>query len=432
MKTQITRLSAWLALFVALGCVVCPAYVRADATGPGLASQSMAVWARVTENTKPLVQKAVPADPSKDELAPFVPCRQGDILSEGTMVQTGNAPALLEMKWSNGITNRLWSNSMARICPNARWVFLSSGVLVFHKPRPLDGVYTVETKRLQARIRGTTVRVKVTPACDLIEVLECQLSKHPVEVTNKLNGSIIKLTPGVVLEVRGVINKSMLPDQQQQPIAYNCQTDPRLDPRKGEVIFTDDYSTTVAFTANAKAILDDPLIKGGNDIAPIDSIELIRTAMRTVPSSENTVGNFIETALNFGKPDKLIAENLIVARAPNCSYMTGPNVGWVAPDMPGIVSEFLPGAIKLPRGSAKPVCSIGKEKYRNSSISSRMPVVNVMIPGIPIVPPASSEQDPDQGPAAINPDRHTATALDPSEISDLTVEQQVNLSAKSN
>lgn len=377
MKTQITKLSACLALFVVSGCILYPSVVFADATGYASAPSTLLYCAELT-SVIGQVQKAAPIDMSKTALGQFVSCKKGDQLTEGTVIQTGKN-SMAEMKWSNGkFVTRLSENSLARLTPNARRVFLSTGDLIFKKDQNNTEIYTIETKRLQARIRGTTVRSRSTVFEDQFEVVE---SHYPVVVKNLINGSVVNLSPGLVLVVRAKketnsIPSSMLP--KGQTIAQSSQNDLRLDPSKGELIFEDKYSTTMVYTANSKAVLEDPLVTGCPDLAPIDSIDLIRTTMESVPSSENKLSNFVQSAINFGHPDKWVTKNLTITRVPDRKYSVGPNIA--------IVNEFKPGAIVLPHTDTFPTrLDPPWQKYQGKNqIAAIKPVM--MIPSFPVTP----------------------------------------------
>lgn len=322
MNPQTTRLSAWLALCVVSGYVVCPTFCRADASGvaqnpvPGVSSSTNAsIFSSVAE-IRSLKGEVTKADPSGQS---FSACSIGDHLAEGALVQTGKT-SMAEIFWEQKqVITRLWSNTLIRLSPGARTVFVSSGEMLFKKERGFPQEYTVDTKRIQARIRGTVVDVQVLPDVDRIVCHESGFGF--IEVKNKVNGSVVKLPIGVVLEVRGKISSA----PQVKASAVN-DVDMRLNPKKGELLFSDRFSDTVAYTANSKAILSNPLVRGNGDMPPIDSIDLITEAMKNVPSSDNLVTNVIDEAINFGRPDKLVSK-IQITKAPTVSYAIGKNVG---------------------------------------------------------------------------------------------------------
>ncbi|MBX9685861.1 MAG: FecR family protein [Candidatus Obscuribacterales bacterium] len=377
MKPQITKVSAWVALMMACAYGLSPSYVRADASGTGFTPVNpMGLVTAELTNMDGDVKKADPA--SQGRLDAFSTCTKGDRLVEGSWLQTGKTPAFAEVRWDrNNITTRVWSESVVRVSASARTVFLSKGDMLFRKNPHCTDAYTVETKRLQARIRGTTVRVKVLPDRDLIEVLEYH--RFPVEVVNTLNGSRVNLTPGIVLEVRGQLSSSA-PAQNTLQITEN---DPRLNPSKGELIFQDKNSRTLAYTANAKTALEHPLVAGFGKLPSIDSLDLIKGAMAKVPSSDNLVGNMLETVMNSAKPDKLIARNLKITSVPSrTTYYVGPNVGGdKAISLPGLAySDMAPAGIipnmqdlvsHIPANHLKAVAHVAQP---------------TAIPGIPITP----------------------------------------------
>lgn len=277
---------------------------------------------------KGIVSKSLPADSSRSSYGDFSTLKMSEKLPEGTLVKTG-AESLCEISWMvpgkipAGKT-RLWANSIATVSTRARLVHLQKGELIHKKTKGTADQF-IETKLLQARIHGTTVDVKVDfvgdTEVDKITVLETD-SKSGVEVLNRLNGSKVSLRPGIVLEIRGAIKAdASAPSGSQNSTSHLC-----LKPDKGELIFQDSKSQTLAYVANSKAVLDHPLVRGKGELSEIDSIDLIRRDMAKVPSSDDVLGNILEAAINIGKPDKLITKNLSISSVPKTKYYVGPNV----------------------------------------------------------------------------------------------------------
>ncbi len=285
---------------------------------------------------KGVVSKSQPTDAARTAYGEFVEVKNTDKLPEGTLVKTGDRSSI-SIDWmvnakKVGIT-RLWQNSLATVSTKTRLVHLQKGEL-FHNKGTDRADHILETKLLQARIHGTTVHLKVTQEGDKeiarIYVLETQ-SPKPVEVVNRLNGSRVNLRPGIVLEIRGTLTQSpIVPPLQPGP---NVSSDRKelnmcLKPDKGELIFQDSKTQTIAYVANSKAVLEHPAVKGGDGIKPLDSIDLIRRDMSKIPSSDDILGNMFDAALNIGKPDKLITKNLSIGCVPTkTKYYVGPNVG---------------------------------------------------------------------------------------------------------
>ncbi|MBX9723449.1 MAG: hypothetical protein K2X81_18740 [Candidatus Obscuribacterales bacterium] len=361
MKPQITKLSAWLALCSVSGLMLCPTFVRADVLAAGNATPVRNTSATVMPVSYATVDKlggevsrAETVSSASEELGAFSKCSAGDVLPEGTVVKTGRS-SWTSLKWNNIVTTRLWENTVARIYPTTRTVCLGKGDLVLKKDKHSFDTYIVETKRLQARIHGTTVKVVTDDILnrDTVLVTECQGA--PVEVFNKINGSRIVLTPGIVLEVSGKIVGNdprfrILSSESQsiKSIASNPEYDLRLNPKRGELIFQDKNSTTIAYTANAKAVLADPMNTGTSIIPPIESLDLIKAAMKKVPSSDSLLGNIFDAATNGNQPDKLI-RNIKIAKAPQNTFYAGPNVGYAKSiTLPESTDSFLAGELPNP------------------------------------------------------------------------------------
>lgn len=336
MKPQTTRLSAWMAICLVSSYVVCPTFTRADATGIAGPGSSIANNGANNAMLRPIpvigsvldakgqVDKRDPID--QGDLGAAVACKKGDQLLEGSIVKTGKQ-SMATLSW-NGTTTRVWSDSLVRCLPGAKTVCLMNGSLIFNKtPRCTDNEVFIETKRLQARIRGTVVTVHSDENVDTILVTE--MKNHRVEVFNKINGSRVSLSVGVQLQVTGkvtttdprfILKSENPPAPQNFPVTI-------LNPNKAELIFQDKHSRTVAYTANSKAVLADPMFAGSGTLPAYEDLDLVRGAMSKVPSSDNLIENLVENTINAGKPDKFIAHNLKILSVPPKQYWIGPNVG---------------------------------------------------------------------------------------------------------
>lgn len=274
------------------------------------------------------VMKADMIDESRELLGEPQPAKVNDLLPEGSVLGTGRA-SWAEIKWTS-VVSRIWQDTVIQIRPSKRSVFLQEGSLRFQlkKDRPDKAPYDIRTKVLQARVHGTTVYVDCRKDVEKISVLEGN-----IDVVNLQNKSVVHLTPGVVYEVKvlGTIKtptpfvltaprqKSDAAGENKTPIAEI--PDIRLDPKKGEIIFQDKNTRTIAYTANSKAILDDPMIGGEN---PIASYGLIQDAIAKVP------GFSLPDAITMisSKPDRNLVKNFKIVAVPSTTaYMIGRNVG---------------------------------------------------------------------------------------------------------
>lgn len=209
----------FLALILSL-VVSCPI------AGAATPASSSAISARVAE-THGTVYKRGFVDWEKDEWADPEPAKPGDNLSEGMQVGTGDK-SWAEVTWPT-VTTRAWANSVFAVAPNQRLVYLLGGQMLFNldKHRKDKKDFFVWTKVLQARIRGTTVMVQATKDVSRITVLE-----GVVEVMNRLDRSLIKLSPGAVYEIRTPGTNALPPisqaPQAEKPVAeavVNSQED---------------------------------------------------------------------------------------------------------------------------------------------------------------------------------------------------------------
>jgi hypothetical protein len=212
MKTKHLRLSAWLALLTVSGFFSTPGLVRAE-LGTAVPITQMGAGAAVARPTAVCafatatkvvghVVKAIPDSRNRILAGAQSPCREGDRLSDGTVVQTGKeTDSFAELRWGNGKVTRIWKDSLVRIfCGRSARVdtiCLGKGSLIFRKDHADPNDYWVETKFLQARIHGTTVRVQALPTCDKFLIKE----GGPVQIKNKETGATVELTPGFELVV---------------------------------------------------------------------------------------------------------------------------------------------------------------------------------------------------------------------------------------
>jgi hypothetical protein len=158
------------------------------------------------------------------------PCqgKLGDLLPEGTQLGTGDR-SWAQISWPR-ITTRIWEDSVVAIAPNKKIVYLLNGEMLFilDKNHKVSENIEIWTKLLQARVHGTTILVQSTSDFCRVAVLEGNL-----DVTNRLDNSVVHLEPGVVYEVRtgapppptwlpqdglnfDILKKSLLPARQDQ------------------------------------------------------------------------------------------------------------------------------------------------------------------------------------------------------------------------
>lgn len=124
------------------------------------------------------------------------PARVNDVLHEGMQMGTGEN-SWAEINWREAVT-RTWSNTVVQIMPNRKLVYLTTGEMLFRLKKDSDqsSDYSIWTKVLQARVHGTTVLVQRSADVTRLSVLEGM-----VDVTNRIDGSVTRVGPGVVYEV---------------------------------------------------------------------------------------------------------------------------------------------------------------------------------------------------------------------------------------
>ncbi len=161
---------------------------------------------------------------------------QGDIVGDGMQVGTGDH-SWTQCKFRH-VTARAWENSVYMVSPKQKLVYLVGGELLFNldKHRTDKSPYSIWTKYLHATVRGTTLLVQSTPDVSRVSVLE-----GTVDVTNRLDQSVVTLTPGSVYEVKA---KEQDKNISSQPADYGV---------------ADSAFITTARTAQENAALDSTL-----------------------------------------------------------------------------------------------------------------------------------------------------------------------------
>ena len=216
-------LLAWLLLYS-------PSYATTSPMNPG-------TIARLSEGHGTIFKRAF-IDWTKETWGEPVSAKIGDELYEGMQLGTGDK-SWAQISWPN-VTTRAWSNTVVAVAPNQRIVYLMGGEMLFNlkKDRKDKGDYVVWTKVLQARIRGTTVLVQSTALFSRLCVLE-----GIVDVMNRLDHSVVRVTPGVVFEIRNTgqglrfsdprTNNHQPPSKNDLPNISKLQTPPDTNDDRG-------------------------------------------------------------------------------------------------------------------------------------------------------------------------------------------------------
>ena len=166
------------------------------AVAPAIAqSASVPDYGKLTE-VKGHVFKRGFKDENKEVWCEPVAAQVGDLVSDGMQVGTGEK-SWTQCTWKH-VTARAWENSVYMVSPKQKLVYLVGGELLFNldKQRPDKTPYSIWTKYLHATVRGTTLLVQTTENGSKVSVLE-----GTVDVLNRLDNSVVTLTPGVVYEV---------------------------------------------------------------------------------------------------------------------------------------------------------------------------------------------------------------------------------------
>ena len=316
-------------------------------------------------------------DWSKEKWGEAQPAKVGDTLGEGMQVGTGDK-SWAQIAWQY-VTCRAWANSVYAIAPHQRLVYLSNGEMLFHLDKNRAGKdkdnYCIWTNLLQARVRGTTVLVQATADKSRITVLE-----GTVDVLNKLDHSVVRIKPGVVLEVnaKGEVPRTIGAVETNTNLSSNKAIERALNSPAtttvgdlstaagkalstggaatvlpGSVstvetmpqeltnivsnkqamipLFDDVKSTTNLFIANADILLNHGLVSGLE--SELSSLPLVKTSLSELPTLFHEGGTELaEGGLKgLGQPptdSPIVTAAAEILRAPTrTAYDVGPNIG---------------------------------------------------------------------------------------------------------
>lgn len=376
-------LSALMMLIIAFQCQ--PAWA-ATRTGSDTSFAARDDLARLTE-AKGDVYKRGFVDWNKDEWGDPLPATKGDSLHEGMQVGTGDR-SWAQVSWTN-VDARAWANSVYALAPNQRLVYLLNGEMLvkLSKKRNKKDPYYVWTNLIQARMRGTTVLMQTTATVSRITVLE-----GTIDVLNRHDRSIVRLTPGVVYEVRAsgalekkltarfknaVQGRGMSADRASygdiSSVAGNTHSSGNANatpllllPQAGGQLtsivegvhqslplFKTTSTVTTLLVASVSNLLSHPLLTGFTDT--LSSLPLIETSLGQVTGilAEPT-GSASILPLSDGKPlpggishqtDKLLGQAAQVLTVPQTvAYSIGPDAGKVL-SLPQTIASFPPQGI---------------------------------------------------------------------------------------
>lgn len=204
------------------------------------------------------------------------PAKLNDKLHDGTQVGTGS-DSWAQLTWPEVIA-RTWANTVVQIMPNKRIVYLADGEMLFRLKKDSDASsdYSIWTKVLQTRVRGTSLILQRTPNVTRLTVLEGH-----VEVKNLIDQSELALGPGAVYEVRTPFEKpkeNKNEDGTKKPVEQT-QWDENFQPvSPRRLVIGESPTKTSDWTEDAKA-----LQLPANELSmPIEEIDLFKT-----PSSQS-------------------------------------------------------------------------------------------------------------------------------------------------
>lgn len=398
-----------IALLLAWGSAL-PAAAVVETSSQSQAADEVA--AKLTE-AKGIVLKSDHAfDEATIASPPPQPAHKGDLLRDNMQIATGDK-SYAQLKWPD-VSARAWANSIYALAPTHRLVYLQRGQMIFclNKNRKDKRDYVLWTNLLQARVHGTTVFVQTDGQRSQISVLEGW-----IDVLNKNDHSVVRLTPGVVYEVmsktepdRNDESASIAESLTQQSMDRSAATsaltptgisqEPSAEPKSSLAIansagtafslsatthavaakvdllpvtlgapiplFQTEHTVVSLFAADVMSLLNLPLLTQFE--SQLESLPLISHALSKLPLNLGAVGSsqsdVQQVALNS------VAKSAQIIKVPmGVNYAIGSSVGSTIKLPPDAVSFFPPSAIigNNSSGSANKVTTLGSSGTQASN-----------------------------------------------------------------
>jgi len=291
--------------------------------------------ARLTEAHGDVHKRAF-SDWTRESMSEPSPAAIGEVLHEGMQIGTGDR-SWAQLSWRH-LSARAWANSIYSIAPNQRLVYLVGGEMLYQldKNRKDKSAYYVWTNLLQARIRGTTVLFQATKETSRITVLE-----GTVEVLNKVDRSVVTLSPGVVYEIslKPKDRNSVTEGIPSSPLPQAQTTElTRITSSTSQMwsVFDTSKSHSTISAIDPTAIMNHPLLQDLG--APLPSLPLVRVAINNVQSLlEAGTGPLSDIIAS------LLHDSFIIQSAPKAlAYTVNSNIGQIATLTPGVFEYFHP------------------------------------------------------------------------------------------
>lgn len=301
----------------------------------GSSVASAATDARLTE-AHGNVYKRTFTDWTKEALGDPTPAMAGEVMHEGMQVGTGEK-SWAQLQWRH-VSARAWANSVYAISPNQRLVYLIGGEMLYQldKNRHDHSPYYVWTNLLQARIRGTTVVFQATKTKSRITVLE-----GTVEVLNKVDRSVVTITPGTVYEI------SAKPSAPAEP-ETDSLTNFSVPTANATPIFETSKTSASVTPIDPMVVMNHPLLRDFE--APLSSLPLITDAMSSIQARLENAGKNLTGALT-----QILHDSLTITSVPRAlNYSIGQDIRNVSQVIPGVFDFFSPEGIVGKRAIAMP------------------------------------------------------------------------------
>lgn len=246
------------------------------------------------------------------EWAAPVPAAKGDAIDDGMQIGTGK-DSFSEAKFGN-ITLRSAPNTVYTVSPKQNMIYVIGGKFLFnHDRKPGDSDYTIWTEHAQVVAKGTTLLFDQGGNGTRVSVLE-----GVAEITNRLDKSILQLTPGM---------SYVASDKGNRKVAKNNRGNERAPHRaRNKNGGTTDALPQTGFLTGGLTqtdVLEGLTRNGTTDVFG----KVIGFQLVDLPGTVEAVGDVVEELLLFDSLDSVTIVNSLTGKTLSGSLLSGFPVG---------------------------------------------------------------------------------------------------------
>jgi len=246
---------------------------------------------------KGTVYKRAFTDDSRTEWAPPVVAQEGDRILSGMQIATGQ-DSLSELVIGD-VTMRGGTNTLFTAMPERSLVYVMGGEFMFHHDRSNGDKqdYTICTENMYVVAKGTTLLFQEGRNGSRVAVLE-----GLAEVTNRLDQSIVMLTPGMAYESKAK------PGRERK----SHKDHPRRDAKRGAAGSSDDMLSSLP----VGGLVNIDILESVTRQASLDSFgSVLNLSLLDLPETIDAVGDLLDRILLFDTLDSVTVLNSLPLNA---------------------------------------------------------------------------------------------------------------------